>query len=69
MPSVLSLPPCIEGDKGDVIIGVSSAFFAICVILTSLRIWMRVWRVTAGLGWDDASIIIAMVSFFLGIKI
>lgn len=61
MSSALPIP-CIEGNKGTVIIGFGATFLAITIILTILRIFVRVRRVTAGLGWDDAFIVIAVVS-------
>ena len=61
--SSAALPiPCIQGDKGPVNIGISATFLAISIILTGLRIFTRISRVTAGLGWDDASIVTAVVS-------
>lgn len=61
--SSASLPiPCIEGDKGIVNIGIGATFLAICIISTCLRIFTRMRRVTAGLGMDDAFILMALVS-------
>ena len=61
--SSASLPvPCIEGDKGNVNIGIGATFLAICVITTFLRIYTRMRRVTAGFGMDDVFILIAVVS-------
>lgn len=65
MSSVPLLPPCIEGDKGAVNVGIGAVFLAICIVLTSLRIFARVRRVAAELGWDDAFVVIAMVNIVL----
>lgn len=62
MSSASSSIPCIEGDKGTVDIGIGAILLAICVILTCLRIFTRTRRVTAGLGMDDAFIVLAVVS-------
>lgn len=53
--------PCVQGNKGTINVPVGATFLAISIILTGLRIFTRTRRVTAGLGWDDASIIIAVV--------
>lgn len=64
--SSVALPiPCVQGDKGTVNVGVGATFLAISIVLTGLRIFTRTRRVTAGLGWDDATIIIAVVSNYL----
>ena len=62
MASVPLIPPCIEGNRGPVNVGIGALFLSICVILTSLRVFLRVRRIAAGFGWDDAFILIAMVS-------
>ena len=66
MATLPVLPPCVEGNEGSTNLGVGATFLTICVILTTLRIYVRTKRMTAGLWWDDACIVFAMVSMALG---
>ena len=65
MTSVPLLPACIEGNKGPINVGIGAVFLTISVILTILRVYVRTRRITAGLGWDDACIILATVRIVL----
>ncbi len=52
----------MEGNRGTAIVGIGATFIAIGTILTGLRVFTRIRLVAAGLGWDDAFIVIALVS-------
>ena len=54
--------PFIEVDKGVSVLVTVVIFTIIAAILTGLRIYSRVRLVSAGLGWDDVSIVLAMAS-------
>ena len=60
--SSLSLFPCIGGDKGAAVVATGTVLTLTASVLTGLRIYTRARLVSAGFGWDDVTIILAMVS-------
>lgn len=46
---------------GNVVIGVPLAFTILAVLVVALRIYIRA-RIKAGLGWDDWTMLLAVVS-------
>lgn len=55
------IAPCTPGDKGAAVIAVGAVFTSLATLLTGLRVYVRTRLVQAGLGWDDLSIVIALV--------
>ena len=55
------LPPGSYDDHGSMILGSVIGLLVITVLTVLLRCWVRL-KVTPGWGWDDTSIIIALVS-------
>ena len=53
--------PCIPGDRAPLAVTFVVLFTTIATILVALRIYTRIRLVSGGLGWDDATIVIAWV--------